>query len=341
MKPSRPVLTLALLGAAAASAACTPRTPPQHPLILDVDTGRDDAWALYGAMKERHVEAVIASYGNVPLERTLQNSLSVVALDAAALKVAPPPVWAGERAPLPPGSAPGVAEIARRATVNGNGLANLALPQSPHHPANGTDDWTKDIAKLLRRQEAGVDYLVCGPLTNLARLLDTLGATEAARSIHHVIVMGGSFEPGLAVDFNFLADPAAAQRVIGAFGERLTLVPYDETRKLRLTEAEILALTPERGNTAAAFHRDLMLAHARGWSKEKDHAILLHDPATLIARERDTAVRRETIRVLQDGPSAGKVVNDPAGTTVQRLVIPTGEENRLRDLILNRYLGLK
>ena len=60
-----------------------------------------------------------------------------------------------------------------------------------------------------------------------------------------------------------------------------------------------------------------------------------------MAQERDTTVRHETIRVLQDGPNAGKVVNDPAGMTIQRVVIPAGAENRVRDFILNRYRGLR
>jgi inosine-uridine nucleoside N-ribohydrolase len=85
----------------------------------------------------------------------------------------------------------------------------------------------EDIAKLVRRQESRIDYIVCGPLTNLSRLVDTLGARDALKYIHHVIVMGGSFEPGLAVDFNFLADPAATQKFIDTFGERLTLVPQE------------------------------------------------------------------------------------------------------------------
>ncbi len=340
MKNSRLVLGLAFLGITG-SASCTPPVPPKLPILLDVDTGRDDAWTLYGAMKERHIVAVIASYGNVPLERTAQNSLDVVSFVGAARHLTLPAVWVGEREPLAPGSPPGLAEIARRATVNRNGLADLTLPLSSLHPANGTESWTEGVAKLLRNQESPIDYIVCGPLTNLSRLVGLLGAKDALKYIPHVIVMGGSFDPDLAVDFNFLADPAAAQNVIDTFGERLTLVPYDETRKLRLTEAEILALVPEEGNPAAAFNRDLMLAHARGWSKEKDHAILLHDPATLIVREKETIVRHEKIRVLQDGPTAGKVVTDPAGTTVQRFVIPPGAETRIRNLILNRFLGLR
>jgi inosine-uridine nucleoside N-ribohydrolase len=155
MKISRPVSALAFFGIFASTVSCTPPAHPNLPVIIDVDTGRDDAWALYGAIKERHVEAVISSYGNVPLERAVQNSLDVIALDSAAMHVSPPPVWVGEREPLPPGSSPGLSEIARRATVNGNGLANLVPPHSPYHPANGAENWTEGIAKLLRAWAIG------------------------------------------------------------------------------------------------------------------------------------------------------------------------------------------
>ncbi len=49
-------------------------------LILDVDTGLDDAVALLLAagLEELHIEAVIATAGNVGLEKTLENTLNIM-----------------------------------------------------------------------------------------------------------------------------------------------------------------------------------------------------------------------------------------------------------------------
>lgn len=52
-------------------------SPAPAPLVLDVDTGRDDAWAILGAFDEFDVAAIVSTYGNVPLEKTTRNSLDV------------------------------------------------------------------------------------------------------------------------------------------------------------------------------------------------------------------------------------------------------------------------
>ncbi len=344
MKPITAFMKTAFAAAAfaAQAAAGVEAAPaPGLPVIIDADTGRDDTWAILGAMKTHKVEAVIATYGNVPLDRTVRNALDVVALGLetydAQNKEGSVPVLAGEAGPI---AHTGDAEIARRADVNGNGLCNLVLHHSMTVPVHHAARWQQDAMDIIRAR-GRVDYLAAGPLTNLARLVDAFGMDGDGKPaithyIDRVLFMGGSIAPGLAVDFNMKADPAAALKVFETFGARMVLVPYDETRKLRLEEAELADLKPANG--AASFSKALMQAFARGWSP--DHGVLLHDPALLPALDGTIGTVTESFRVVQSGDDAGKLVRDPDGITLRRIAIPAGEERRVRDMILHRYLDL-
>lgn len=314
-------------------------------LVIDVDTGRDDAWLILGAMRKNLVAAVVATYGNVALHLAEKNSLDVVALGESvwpSVNDCHEPVWTGSEAPLVPPSPAGLAEIKRRSNINGNGLCNLVLPTSEDRLATRSPEWAAELTAFIKGK-GQVDYIVAGPMTNLARLIDVFDADEHGKPsilkyINRVVAMGGSFDPKLPVDFNFIADPLAAQKVVDVFGKKLTLVPFDETLKLRITENEITKLIPT--DNAALFSRELMLAHARGWSA--DRSIMLHDPATLLAFKdaKTITLKPEKVRIALDGQKAGKVLSDPSGTEVMRMSITPGSEKSVRDDLLRSYLGL-
>ena len=68
------------------------------------------------------------------------------------------PVWKGNAAPLEPAPAVSLAEIARRAAINGNGLCNIQLPASPRQTENGDDCWLESKVAFLKNQRRPVDY---------------------------------------------------------------------------------------------------------------------------------------------------------------------------------------
>ena len=344
-----------LFSAFAAASSCrsgneaTPspeKAAPSKSVILDVDTGRDDAWTIVGAMRQLQLKAVVASYGNISLDRTTQNSLDVLKLSETSIQdnkypLHAIPVWRGENVPLEPASSAGLAEIGKRRRANGNGLCNVFLTPNAEHAIAPPGDWAMQFQKFLIQNDRKVDYIVCGPMTNLARLTDRFAEAsgnknEIKRYINRVIAMGGSFDPSLPVDFNFKADPLAAQKVIDTFGADLTLVPYDETKKLLLTEQEILGYKAR--DPAAVFSRDLMLAQCRGWSP--NHTLMLHDPTTLLAEDESVATRFEKISIMITGEQAGKVIENQKGVTVRRVVIPPDEVNSCRNKLLFQYLDL-
>lgn len=310
-----------------------------NPVILDVDTGRDDAWQIIGAATINRLSTIVSSYGNIPASVSFENSLKIsdIAQDRKDCDACPTEIWEGSVGPLAPATTVALAEIERRALANGNGLANVQVAEEGSPYVSGR---SRDFSALKDYIIANgpSDYIVTGPLTNLARLIEEFGEDDIREYIPNVIVMGGSIEPSLAVDFNFKADPLAVENVMRVFGDRMIIVPYDETRKLRLSEEDILSLT--FNDEAGQLSRDLMLAHARGWSQ--DQSILLHDPATLLALEALYPTIQQTVSIVRDGPDAGKLVIDPEnGFTVQRMIIPEGEERAATNTILQRYLHLQ
>lgn len=320
----------------------------QRPVIMDVDTGRDDAWAILAAMRRHQPDALIASYGNTTLANTVRNTLDIVALGASGTDVRPP-VWRGEDQPLLPAPRSSLDEIARRAQNNGNGLVNVTLPPSGLSTVNGTGPWVTQVADFIRKEKQ-VDFVMMGPATDLARLIDAFGKEKdgtpiITRYVRNVVAMGGSMEPGLAVDFNFQADPQAAQKVITTFGKNLTLVPYDLTRQLALTQEEVAQL---RGrDRQAETTRTIMQAQAN-WPSNTSHRVLLHDPATLLVL--DNAIGRNVmkVRVALDEPTPGtgaplpgKLLLDPNGTAVSVATIPPEQITAVRNRLVRDYFRLE
>lgn len=324
--------------------------PPavQRAVIMDADTGRDDAWAILAAMRRQQPAAIIATYGNTTLANTERNTLDVVAVGAAD-GAKRPLVWRGEAQPLPATPPSSLAEIARRAQSNGNGLVNVTLPPSGLGTVNGNSPWVAQVAEFIRKEKQ-VDFIIMGPATDLARLIDTFGKEKdgtplITRYVRNVVAMGGSIEPGLAVDFNFQADPQAAQQVITTFGKNLTLLPYDLTRQLALTQAEVTALQGK--DKSAQTTLTIMRAQA-AWPSNTTRRVLLHDPATLLALDGVIGSRTERVRVALAEPVAGsgaplpgKLLLDPQGTAVNIATIPPEQITAMRNRLVRDYFRLE
>ncbi|NBE92723.1 nucleoside hydrolase [Nonomuraea sp. KC401] len=186
-------------------------------LILDVDTGVDDALALLFAVRhpELRLRAVTCVAGNAGLGQVVANTLKV--LDAAGAPDVP--VSAGAERPL--------IEPARDAGhIHGaDGLADLGLPVSARRPAG------VPAVDLLRDTILGAPepVVVVGlaPLTNLALLLRA--CPEVAGNIERLVLMGGSASIGNATpvaEFNVWHDPEAAAIVMDA-GVPVTMYGLD------------------------------------------------------------------------------------------------------------------
>lgn len=170
------------------------------PIVMDVDTGIDDALAILYALAHPELELLGLSCvaGNVALDQVVINTCQV--LDAAG--AANVPVAAGAAQPL--------IERARReggGPHGSNGLGGIQLPApltqpSPLHAV-------ELLHRLIMDAAEPVSLVTLAPKTNPALLLT--GHPEIAARLGQIIFMGGSSK---GAEFNVWQDPEAAAYVI-------------------------------------------------------------------------------------------------------------------------------
>jgi inosine-uridine nucleoside N-ribohydrolase len=235
-------------------------------MIMDVDTGVDDALALALAVRHPDVslEAVLTVAGNVGLELTTRNTLRV--LDW--LGATDVPVAAGADRPL-------AGPLIDAGHWHGvDGLGGATVPESTRQ---ARDD---GVGYLIERVQAepGAFTLVCvGPLTNIALALGRW--PDLARSVRAVVLMGGAARlPGNVTpvaEFNIYADPEAAAIVFDQPWP-LTMVGLDVTNQVHLTRADCDALAPDKNTSREAVLVREVTRHL--FDVRHEDAIALHDP---------------------------------------------------------------
>ena len=184
--------------------------PDRRPLVLDVDTGIDDACALLLAALHPGLDlrAVTCVGGNAPLPQVVSNTLAV--LHTAGRDDVP--VAAGADRPL-------LAEPHDARHVHGSdGMGDLGWPRSPH----AADDrhaveLLRDVLRAAAESGERVTLVPLAPLTNIALLLRTY--PDVAAGLTEICFMGGAADVGNATasaEFNVFHDPEAAAVVIDA-----------------------------------------------------------------------------------------------------------------------------
>jgi len=215
------------------------------PLVLDVDTGVDDALALLLAATHPGLDlcAVTCVDGNAPVDRVVVNTLTV--LDAAGRPDVP--VARGADRPLASGT-PDQPAAPRRCAHGRDGMGDLDRPRSRRTPDARTA--TALLGDVLQRAaESGerVTVVACGPLTNLGALVEAHAGTAAA-GLDRLIVVGGTTGRGNAsptAEFNLAHDPAAASAVLAWAAARrvpVTLYGLDVFFDVRLSRAQAVSL---------------------------------------------------------------------------------------------------
>lgn len=182
--------------------------PMTLPVLIDCDTGIDDAIALTYLACRRDVEiaGIVSTGGNVPVPAVHRNNLALAGLlDIAA------PISLGASHPL--AQEPMYADDTHG--PQGLGHAVLPDPERTEDPRSGAQLWV-DIARAHPGELVG---LVLGPHTNLALALEI--EPELPRLLKRLHIMGGAINhrgnTGATSEWNFAVDPEAAQRVLAAF----------------------------------------------------------------------------------------------------------------------------
>ncbi|GLY51897.1 nucleoside hydrolase [Lentzea sp. NBRC 102530] len=189
-------------------------------IIVDADPGIDDALALYYLRAQPDIEIVAIGtvHGNVPVEQATKNALRLV----ERLNI---------EAPVAMGAAKPLAQPLMTAEdVHGqDGLGGYAgdEPATTHTQESAAEQ----LANLARAHPDELDLLAIGPLTNVALALQI--EPRLPDLLRRVVVMGGALNvPGNITshaEANFWHDPEAADLVLAAGFEDLTIVGLDVT----------------------------------------------------------------------------------------------------------------
>lgn len=225
-------------------AGVTDVPPRRTRVLLDVDTGLDDACALLLAARHPAIDlrAVTCVAGNADVEQVVRNTLAVL----AAAGRPDVPVARGATRPL--------LEPAREARhVHGeDGMGDLdhaALDL----PAVTTAVDSRHAVELMRDELSAaassgerLTLVPLAPLTNVALLLRTY--PEAAKGLQRIVFMGGAAAVGNATasaEFNVWHDPEAASIVLQACAEHgvpVTMYGLDVFYDVRVGQGEAAAM---------------------------------------------------------------------------------------------------
>ncbi|HKL57278.1 MAG TPA: nucleoside hydrolase [Sphaerochaeta sp.] len=269
-------------------------------IILDVDTGLDDAVAiiLAAGSKAIHIEGLVATAGNVGLERTLENTLNVCEeLGITA------PIYAGSEKPL------------KRERVHAGDFHGVSGLDGPVFQARVNQQVKKGsgiqyIIDTIMANPGEITLVPVGPLTDIA-----LAMQQEPRIITHVkeiVLMGGSFVGGnvtAEAEFNTYADPEAAQIVFSS-GAPLVMFPLDCTTKVTLSPEALERYRTFKGKGARLFCSCMDTYMANYQRKGKGNPAM-HDPlciAFLINPKPFTYERHEVSVELEDPGTYGKTL---------------------------------
>lgn len=238
-------------------------------VILDVDTGIDDAMALLLALNSPELEVIGVTCvgGNTTLDHVVRNTLDVLAL-AGRTDI---PVAVGARKPL--------MDTLHTATYfhGPNGLGGVTLPPSPQIPV--PEDATTFLTRLVTQHRGQVTVVAVGPLTNVA--LAVLRDAAFASNLECLIIMGGSIgnlgNATSAAEANFHNDPEAATAVLRS-GAHPGLVDLGATHRTLLSLSGLPAPDDSILSPVARFVRQILEFYERAYLSTGIHGVVLHDP---------------------------------------------------------------
>ncbi|MBQ5327011.1 MAG: nucleoside hydrolase [Oscillospiraceae bacterium] len=199
------------------------------PVIIDVDTGIDDAMALVLALQsdKLDIRGITTVAGNQTIEKTTRNTLVVVEYFGRSEI----PVAMGAKQPL-------VRPQIIAAYAHGeSGLGTAVLPKAEKQAEEL--DAIDFIRTELEKSDEKITLVPTGPLTNIAILLKAY--PHIKEKIEKIVLMGGGAFQGnsnATAEFNIYADPEAASIVFNS-GIKLVMCGLDVTMKAIVTPDDI------------------------------------------------------------------------------------------------------
>ncbi|CAL8389590.1 unnamed protein product [Boreogadus saida] len=173
-------------------------------LLLDVDTGVDDAQGIMLALAAPDVQVlgITCTHGNTALENSCRNTLRVL----KECQRGDIPVYRGSAEPL-------LGRMIDASDFHGkDGLGDAPDPQAPGLDQLQAEGAVVALIRLVTENPGEVNLVATGPLTNLALAVKL--DPSLPEKLKGLYIMGGNIESRgnttVCGEFNFVADPESA-----------------------------------------------------------------------------------------------------------------------------------
>jgi pyrimidine-specific ribonucleoside hydrolase len=277
-------------------------------VILDVDTGVDDAMAILFAasLRELRVEAITTVSGNVHVDDVVKNTKTVLGLIPGGTDI---PLGKGALSPLN-------RKRFHAPEVHGkDGLGNVRKKYDTHGASSYARPALPLIFDVLKDVSPPVTIIATGPLTNIARAIRK--NPGIMRRVKNIISMGGVFDrkgnTGPLAEFNYYVDPLAVE-IVAASGIPLTILPLNVTERAILRRSEVIAWTRTYPGTYTEFLADVTRIYMRYHiATESFYGGYMHDPMAVAIAARPSLAKYVTQPFLIE--TKGKYAS---GTTITR-----------------------
>ncbi len=281
-------------------------------LILDVDTGTDDAVAIMLAALHPALDLVACTTvnGNVTVDHCTDNTLRV--LDHIGRSDIA--VYEGLSRPLVRADFP----IPRSTEDRAGKFHGKTLPLAEPKSAKAATGAVEFLIETFRNATDAIVLVPVAPLTNIAAALARY--PKLVDLVPEVVIMGGGHEIGNvtpSAEFNIWADPEAASAVFSAGFRKLTLVPLDATHRALVSRddcARLRALGTPAGQAAADITEPRITAHDESQRMSTSGAAPVHDALAVASLIDPSVITTRRLHVA---------VETAGALTVGRTVIDT------------------
>ncbi|WP_022856374.1 nucleoside hydrolase [Alloscardovia omnicolens] len=277
-------------------------------MILDLDTGVDDAMAIAYALASPEVEliGITGTYGNVLMDQGTRNALAITDI----LGHPEVPVFRGIDHSR---STESFEVLDISAFIHGkNGIGDVDIPDSPRHVEQ--QDAVEFIIESVHKYGKDLVYVPTGPDTNIAAAIEK--DPSIIDEIGNIVIMGGALTvPGNVnawTEANISQDPEAANilfrsgasvTMIGLDVTLQTLLRYEDTQKWRDT-----------GTDSGKFYADMVDYYIKAYETTSPHlgGCGLHDPLAVAVAIDPSLVTLIDINMKVDveGATRGRTIGD-------------------------------
>ncbi|WP_210439483.1 nucleoside hydrolase [Nocardioides xinjiangensis] len=274
----------------------TDRAAPRR-VVLDVDTGIDDALALLYAVASPALElcAVTTVAGNVPVEVAARNSAAVLS-HAGAADV---PVVVGA-----PRTTTGAGPRSGPTNHGPDGLGGVRVPPGPRPARTSVRDLVAEAAA-----NAAVTLVGLAPLTNVADL---------APLAERLVAVAGELVPEDPPEFNAAHDVDATARVLAA-GRPTTLYVADVFEQVSVTPADVDRLRSS-DRPAARLAGELLAVRRGHLVGDAGALVLLTHPQLFRVEPRPMALAGRALTEVPGGRLLDVVVDVDAASVARAYV---------------------